>query len=242
MARERLPSEDLIQLPRFDSTGAVALGDRLLAVAFPADLPSQIQKAREDLGRELASLRLAAEARLAAAEATNPEELAASDQSLDTSWTALFDWLTGFSKLPDGTPQAEEARTLLAELYPEGLSFILLPYELEWSQSDTRLLRMANEPLGDRIRALGGQVFISAITAAHRDYGKVLGLRRKAPEKEASGQVNLHEALEGFTAALRIYALLVTAHVELEEPGTGTMAKVLLGPLLSWRGKTGELQ
>lgn len=239
ITRERLSSEDLIQLPRFDSTGAVALGDRLLAVPVTVELPRPIHKAREDMAQALAALRTATAARLAEADRADPEAAASSDDALDNAWTALFEWLTGFSKLPDGTPQAEEARTLLAELYPEGLAFIELPYELEWSESDGRLRRLADEPLGDRVRALGGQPFLEALTTAHRDYGKVLGLRRKGAGKGIVSQPALHDALATFTSALRIYALKVTAHVDVEEAETAELANALLKPLLSWRSGPG---
>ena len=235
IVRERLSSEDLIQLPRFDAVGAVALGDRLIAVPLTAALPRTIEKSREDLIQALAALRAATTARLAELDRADPEAAAASDDDLDNAWTALFEWLTGFSKLPDGILQAEEARTLLAELYPEGLSFLQLPYELEWSESDGRLRRIADEPLGERIRALGGQPFLDALTAAHREYGKVLGLRRKGAGKGVVSQPAVHDALFTFTAALRVYALKVTAHVDVEEAETAALANALLKPLMSWR-------
>jgi hypothetical protein len=235
LARERLSSDDLIQLPRFDAVGAVTLGEHLLAVPVPIELPRPIEKARGELAQAFEALRAATAARLAETDRTDPEAAAASDDDLDNAWTAFFEWLTGFSKLPDGTPQAEEARTLLAELYPEGLSFLELPYELEWSESDGRLRRLAEDTLGDRVRALGGQPFLDALGAAHREYGKVLGLRRKASGKGVSSQPAVHDALVAFTAALRVYALRVTAHVDVDEAETGALANALLKPLLSWR-------
>ncbi|MFO0762163.1 MAG: hypothetical protein U0359_37335 [Byssovorax sp.] len=233
--RERLSSDDLIQLPRFDAIGAVTLGERLLDVPTLGELPRPIQKVRDDLALCLDALRRANALRAAEMRALDPEAAAASDEGLDLCWTALFEWLTGFSKLPDGTPQAEEARTLLAELFPEGLGFLRLPYEIEWSESEGRLLRIAEEPLGDRIRALGGQPFLDALGAAHRDYGKVLGLRRKAAGKAPAVHASVQEALAAFTAALRAYAVRVTAQVEVEEAETATLANALLEPLLTWR-------
>ena len=240
--------EDLIQLPRFDTAGAVSLGERLLQVAnAEPELPRTVLRAKEALEDELAALRTAAAARLAAAAASgDPALLADADRTLDGCWTALFDWLTGFSKLPDGTPQASDARALLAELYPDGLSFILLSYELEWNQSDLRLSRIHNAPapahaggpagLGERIRALGGQVFIDALAAAHRGYGKLLGLPRAPGGGAAPGtRPAVLKALESFASTLRNYALKVTAHVDVDDPGTGALAKRLLDPLLSWR-------
>jgi hypothetical protein len=230
--------DDLIQLPRFDAAGAVTLGERLCAVANEVpELPRPIQRAKDALEEDLAAVRAAAAARLAArlagASTLDPEVVADADNTLDTCWTALHDWLTGFSKLPDAHVEAAEGRALLAELYPDGLGFILLPYELEWGQSDLRLGRIGSESLGERLRKLGGGVFIDALQAAHWQYGKLLGLPR-LPSAEA-GKPSTGEALESFVSTLRVYALKVTAHVEIDEPQTGELANKLLEPLLNWR-------
>jgi hypothetical protein len=236
-------ADDLIQLPRFDAAGAVALGEKLLAVAAEVpDLPRPIQRAKDTLEADLAGLRAAAAARLAARLAAagtgdvgpTPEIVADADTALDTCWTALHDWLTGFAKLPDTHAETVEARALLGELYPDGLSFILLPYELEWGQSDLRLGRIASESLGERIRKLGGAVFIDALQAAHWQYGKLLGLPR-LPTAAEGGRPSTGQALESFASTLRVYALKVTAHVEVDEPETGDLAKKLLDPLLHWK-------
>lgn len=227
--------DDLIQLPRFDAVSAVALGERLAQVAaVEADLPRPVRRALDTLEEELGALRQAAAARLASAAAADPVAVAEADRTLDACWSALFDWLTGFSKLPEGIAEAEEARTLLAALYPDGLSFILLPYELEWNQSDLRLARIASEPLGERIHALGGQVFLDALTRAHTSYGKLLGLPRAQGAKDP-GTTSVAEALESFAAALRMYALKVTALVEVDEPETSALSARLLDPLLHYK-------
>ena len=230
--------DDLIQLPRFDAAGAIALGERLTAVANEEpELPRPIKRAKEALEDCLAALRTAAAARLAArmaaASATDPEVINDADAMLDGCWTALHDWLSGFAKLPDTYAEAREGRALLDELYPDGLGFILLPYELEWGQSDLRLGRIASESLGDRLRKLGGGVFIDALQAAHWQYGKLLGLP-KLPGAGATDKPSTREALDGFAATLRVYALKVTAFVEVDEPQTGVLAKRLLDPLLRW--------
>jgi hypothetical protein len=231
--------DDLIQLPRFDASGAIALGERLAAVANGVpELPRSIKRAKDALDECLAALRAAAEARLAArlaASAQDADEVNGADATLDNCWTALHDWLAGFARLPDAHPEAREARSLLAELYPDGLGFILLPYELEWGQSDLRLGRIASESLGERIRRLGGAVFIQALQAAHWQYGKCLGLPR-VPSASEAGKPSTREALDSFASTLRIYALKVTAYVEVDDPATGQLAKTLLEPLLTWQG------
>jgi hypothetical protein len=232
-------AEDLIQLPRFDAGGAVAVGDQLLAAAASRELPRSIVRARDTLADELGALRIAAAARSKAMGGADPSVLAGADAVLDSCWNALFDWLTGFSKLPEAMPQAQEARALLAELYPDGLSFILLPYELEWNQSELRLDLIAEIETGDRLRALGGQPFIDALVDSHRLYGSLLGLSSHANPAEPPVVVSsLRPALERFASALRNYALKVTALVEIDEPATAALAKALLEPLLSWKSST----
>ena len=231
--RPGISAGDLIQLPRFDTKGAIDLGERLLDAAGPSSrLPRPIGKALEALAEALADLRGAAAARLA--QAPNSELVLEADRALDTCWTALYDWLTGFAKLPDGVFEAEESRALLRDLYPDGLSFILLPYELEWSQSDERLRRLSATPLEARIHRLGGRAFIEALGQSHEVYGRLLGLPKRS-EVEVTPAQSLQEALEGFTAALRVYALKVTAHVEVDDPRTGDLSHALLEPLLTWR-------
>ncbi len=247
---------DLIQLPRFDAAGAVEMGEALIAVASDvAELPRSIKRAKEALEEDLSTLRAAASARLAAAAASDPAATAAADRALDACWTALHDWLAAFTKLPEGFVEQAEARALLAEIYPDGLSFILLPFEAEWDQSESRVLRLtghvgghaggdapppgAGEPLGDRVRALGGGVFIDALGAAHATYGKVLGLPREKG-KRGGGASGVADALDGFVAALRVYALKVTAYVELDEPLTAELAVSLLDPLLNYQVRSGD--
>ena len=226
--------DDLVQLPRFDAASAVALGDDLVhAASAEAELPRPIRRALDALSDDLGALRGAAAARLASAAVEDHAAVASADRTLDDCWSALFDWLTGFSKLPEGLAQGAEARAILHEVYPDGLSFILLPYELEWNQSDLRLARIAGETLGDRIRALGGQVFLDALTEAHARYGKLLGLPRAPGAADPSAR-SVAEALESFGAALRIYALKVTAFVEVDEPDTAALSQRLLAPLLHW--------
>ena len=48
----------------------------------------------------------------------------------------------------------------------------------------------------------------------------------------------IDRTLESFASTLRMYALKVTASVELDEPHTAELAKKLLGPLLHWHGST----
>ncbi len=232
---------DLIQLPRFDAAGAVELGEALLAVAGEVpELPGSLKRAKDALEEDLAALRGAAAARLAAAvsaaAATDQAAIAAADRALDACWTALHDLLSAFTKLPDGIAQKAEAGALLDAIFPDGLSFILLPHESEWEQSEQRLLRIAEDWLADRIQRLGGGVLVETLAAAHAAYGKALGLPRPPGEK-ADGATGVAKALDAFVATLRVYTIKVTAHVEIGEPQTAVLASALLEPLLHYHAR-----
>src|SRR4051794_24817729 len=110
---------DLIQLPRFDAQGAIAIGEGLLEVArAEGPLPKPIHRAKEGLEAALVIVQSAAAARLAAAEAEDPSVAAEADLAVDACWSGLFEWLSGFAKLPGDAPASIEARALLRELYP----------------------------------------------------------------------------------------------------------------------------
>lgn len=151
---------------------------------------------------------------------------------VDGVLSGMFDWLYGWSKLPN-EPQAKVARSLLAELFPKGLKFTQLPYKLEWSQVEARIVRIDARGLDTKIRQLGGAPFLTQLRKAHKEYGEALGITGVlAVEEPAAG---VRDAYDNFLIALRNYVLKVAAHVEPDEPETGELAAILLAPLHAWR-------
>ena len=221
---------DVVQLPRFGATGAMALGEQMLSAGkhHKKKLPKTILKALTALDGAHSALTHAIRDQVAPAQAggADPVKL---DRNLDACWSGFNDWCTGLSKLPDEL-EAVEARELQSTILPDGLKFILLPYELEWAESETRLQRIETNKLDVRIKALGGGLFLSAIQKAHKAYGLALGMT--APlAKDGNPAPSIREALDRFSAALRTYVVKVIGSVEDDEPETAALADDLLAPL-----------
>ncbi len=225
---------DLVQLPRLAANGAMALGEQMIAAAKPhkKQLPKGISKALTSLSTTHGTLTDAIRDQVSPAAADSTNKVVA-DRDLDGCWSGTNDFLTGFTKLPEGTPEAVEAAEIKSLLLPDGLKFILLPYELEWAESATRIKRMTAHKLDVRIKALGGGVFIDALTKAHNAYGLALGMT--APLADAPPPPpSLREALDRFSAALRSYVVKVSGSVDDDEPETQALADKLLAPLALW--------
>ncbi|MEO5728185.1 MAG: hypothetical protein ABI134_27525, partial [Byssovorax sp.] len=194
---------EVIQLPRLQASGAMALGEQLVAAAKPHKkvLSKGVAKALGALDTQHVSLSEAIRDQVAPA----PEggvETTQLDRNLDSCWSGFNDFFTAFTKLP-GVPQAVEAASLQAAIFPGGLKFILLPYELEWAESETRIQRITKHKLDARVEALSGGVFLEAITKAHSAYGKALGMT--TPTTPGATPPSIRESLDSFSAALRTY-------------------------------------
>ncbi|APR82539.1 Hypothetical protein A7982_07888 [Minicystis rosea] len=215
----------------------MALGEQLLTVAKPhkKELSKGIAKAHGTLAQTHVSLKETLRDQVGLAGAPGSADNAATtlaDRRIDACWSALHDFLTAFGKLPD-VPAAEEALAIKATIFPDGLKFILLTYELEWAESEARLQRIKAQGLDKRIEKLGGRIFLDALTDAHAAYGKVLGMTQVQPEGAATPP-SVREALNAFTDALRKYVAKVMGSVEDDEPETQALADALLAPLASW--------
>ena len=223
---------DVIQLPRLQSSGAIALSGQLISAAKlnRKALSKSLVNALDILDTQHESLSDAM------GDQVTPEpeggvDIVQLDRNLDSSWSGLNDFLTAFTRIP-GASKAVEAALLQAAILPAGLKFILLPYEFEWAESETRIQRMHKHKLTSRVEALGGGIFLEAINKAHIAYGKALGMT--APMTPAPTPPSIREALDSFSAALRTYIIKVMAHVEDDEPGTELLAEKLLAPLTAW--------
>ena len=223
---------DVIQLPRLQASGAMALGGQLISAAKPHKkvLSKSIAKALGAFDAQHVMLTDAIRDQVLP-DPVGGVDTVQLDRNLDGCWSGLNDFLTAFTKLP-GKPQAVEAASLQAAVLPGGLKFILLTYELEWSESEIRLQRIEKNKLDDRIEALGGGVFLESIKSAHAAYGKALGMT--APTTPGAIAPSIREPLDAFAAALRTYIVKVMGHVEDDEPETKALVDKLLAPLAAW--------
>lgn len=223
----------MVVLPRMQATGALALGKRLLAVADaePAGTGAGITKAREALRERVGEVQATLVDRADASPAT-PDEVRACDRRLDACWSGLRDMLTGLSKLPDA-PEATEAALLMQAIYDKGLSFIQIPFALEWAESQVRMERLSAQGLRPRIDALGCGRFLTALDEAHAAYGKALGMTE--PVTAASTETpKVRAALDAFATTLRFYVTKVLGSVDLDDAPSAELADRLLAPLNAW--------
>jgi hypothetical protein len=242
MARS-FSANDLVTLPKLDARAALALGAALVTAAKThlaknkqKELPARIAKANAKLSAATSHLQATVASRLSTSTGDSARAQAA-DRALDAGWSALYDWLTGWSKLPRSS-QAKVAAPILAELYPEGLRFIQLAYKLQWAESAARLERIKKVKLDEAIKDLGGEPFLKDLRACHKEYGDALGVTEVPPENVT---MSIREALDAFSASLRKYALAVTAHAEDEDEneGAAALADALLAPLTEWESTSG---
>jgi hypothetical protein len=225
-------SSDLVQLPRLDSASAQTLGTQVLATAKGKTLTASITEALDDLASSHHALQTAATQRLPTLEGADPTRAKNADQALDASWSALFDFLTGWSKLPDHA-NAEVASKLLAQLFPEGLRFAQLAYKLEWAESNTRLLIIKERKLEAELETLGAAPIIKRLREAHKEYGDALGVTTAA--KASVAAATLRDALDEFSDSLRHYIVRVAASVRKRDPKSAALAQLLLAPVQSWQ-------
>ncbi|XXX73848.1 hypothetical protein WMF30_40000 [Sorangium sp. So ce134] len=158
------------------------------------------------------------------------------DRIIDNAWSATFDWLAGWCKLPpERNPSLDEAKALFKLLYPDGLSFTRLPYKLEWKESKARLDAIRGARHDRTFKKLGGETFLAHMEEAHEAYGRALHITAPKPESAPAGDVRA--AFLATLAALRDYAARVAAHADPDVPGSEDVSAALLAPLAAWESR-----
>ncbi|MCX4243366.1 hypothetical protein [Paraliomyxa miuraensis] len=99
---------------------------------------------------------------------------------------------------------------LALRLFPGGLSFTQLKFVEEHAHSERLLQIIDEEDLRDDLDRLVGERFMEELSAAHADYGVVLGIT-SAPKAEPP-VVSMLERLRELTQAIVDYALQVLAY------------------------------
>jgi hypothetical protein len=207
------------------------LGVEVMAAARGRKLPDAVAESFADLASAHAALLAAASRRIPVSGAPDAERSRAADVALDATWSALYDVLSGWAKLPDH-PQAERAAGLLPQIFPEGVRFVLFVYKLEWAESNTRLLLIKERRLEADLEALGCAPILRRLREAHKEYGDALGVT--VPTAGVTEAISLRDALDDFSGALREYVVRVTASVRRRDPKTSELARVLLAPVQRW--------
>lgn len=222
-------AEDIIALPNLSTAAAVALGQGLITAAkaqtaLPALIATRLgalTTAQEQLHQALSQKPQTP---------ADPQRSREADLAEDQAWRAFHDWLAGWCKL--SSPDADQARTMYAVLFPTRLKFTRLPYQLEWAEADTRLTRIAKQGLDAEIEQLGGGRILAQLRATHQAYGDALGITAEGHDVSTT---NLREPLNAFTKSLRAYVLAVAAHADPDDAASIALTDALLAPLQAWQ-------
>jgi len=191
--------------PVLDVAGGVALGVALLS-ALPAHAPAPVRRAAERLRASTLALQSAWQATRDAAEGVDRR---AADHRMDVAWGAAYDRLSACAALPAGSyPRAGRAARLMGKLFPDGLSFLKLPYSHEWAESGQRLALLDDKAVSAELRDLIGDDFVQELQKAHAAYGDALGITEAQAPPDV---VRVQEPLRDLQAAVRDYALQLAA-------------------------------
>jgi hypothetical protein len=109
----------------------------------------------------------------------------------------------------DHEADVERASELLAELFPNGVDFVKLPYPKQWAEADKRIALVRERGSRKDIERLAGAAFWSQIERLHKQYGEVLGITKN--KEAAQPAVNLMEPLRATQRAVANYILQVAA-------------------------------
>jgi hypothetical protein len=231
-------SRDIIQLPRLSAAEAAVLITEVITVAVAEkkaakgkELPPPIERSCKRLTAAHAALDSILQPQADAELDTQAKRR--SDRVIDNAWSASFDWLSGWCKLPaEKNPHLAEATSLFALVFPEALGFTKLPYKIEWQQSKSRLDAIEREGHEKTFKQLGGAVFLSHILEAHEAYGAALHIT--VPRPSSAPAPDVRTALDAACSALRDYVTRVAAHADPDVPGSEALTEALLKPLAAW--------
>ena len=213
------------RIPQGDVPTGIALGQATLSAA-PKSPPADIKKALKLVDQELRNLKALWGER--ESQPRSGEDRRPYDQSLDGAWACLHDRLDALGRLPAARyPAAAESAQLRQDLFPEGLTFLRLPYEAEWAESQRRLDLIASKGWDADLVRLAGADFLTEVKRCHKDYGEVLGITK--PLKSAPLEVNLSEGLRKLSAALSRYCVKLVA--SFDEDATADWQTAVLSAL-----------
>jgi hypothetical protein len=191
--------------PLSDVPAGIALGVALLG-AMPKNAPDGVRKAATKLRMATVGLQ---DAWSRSGRSASPGELKLADIAIDSAWSALHARLDAYAALPTAYwPKAERAAELIAEIFPDGLAFLSLPYTEEWAAGEDRLRKINLEGLADDIDEIAGPEFLAEVRRAQKCYGSVLELGAGAEHRPG---IELSDPLRALGRAISNYALQVIA-------------------------------
>jgi hypothetical protein len=220
-----------VRPPVVDVPAAVGLSVALLK-AMPSPCTAEVRKS----ARRLRAATLALQQTWAQSDEKAPRpDARPADVALDNAWSALFGRLESYARLPaEQAPRAERASGLLDTIFPEGLSFLKLPYTSEWAESEKRLTKIDQQKLGPAVDELAGADFLTVLRAAHATYGEALGMTKARPVTAVP--VGTAESLREVTRAIASYTLKLCAMAD--DDASTVAVRQALRPLDEYRSNT----
>jgi len=215
-----------LRTPVLDVPGAVALGIALLTAAGK-NLPAPAKRAAKALRHAVVALQTDWAAQRQA-DLSTEEDKRPADQRLDRVWAAVGARLESIAELPAALPEAKIAARLYAQLFPDGLAFLKLPYERQWAESEQRLTQIAGDEIAEPIAELVGDFVLTELRDAHANYGRVLGITNAKPGTAMAP--NLLEPMRVVQQAISNYSLQIVAAAQ-SEPEFVPHARAALRPL-----------
>lgn len=198
---------DYATAPRLSASSAVSLGIALLTVV-PKPAPQSVRIAATRLRGSVVDLQREWGRELdGGAASTLPRD---ADLRVDRVIRATSMRLEAYALLsPQHMPQAEPAKRVHTRLFPQGLRFINLPYEEQWSHCQ-RLVEAidADDALATDLEELVGEPILSELRAAQLAYGDALGI---TTERTTPEPIPLLDHLNLVRAAITGYALQIVA-------------------------------
>lgn len=221
---EQLDPQRYLRSPQTDAPGTIALGFALVSAAQPG-MPVSVQSASERMHHHVVELQSTWGAQWHVTGDMDPRP---SDRRVDRAWAAVGARLSSLATLPGDMPQARIAGLLYERLFPDGLTFLTLPYDKEWAASEIILEQIANDPelLGE-LEALVGEFLLEELRQAHAEYGRVLGITAIKPEVEAP---RVLEALRAARDSIAAYSLQLVAAAH-ADPSLADAVRVALYPI-----------
>ncbi len=222
----------MIALPRLNRFSATALAEQLLTTAAAekgSGLPLFIERPRSRLFIATEALK----AQILPKEAMDTDRAKEADRTLDNAWRSFSSWLGSLASLPDGTfADLPKVRALHRLLFDNGLSFVVLAFREEWTQSEMRIKAASEGGFEPMIEQLGGLPLYNHLKNAHARYGEVLGINAKL-QTEESPLVRVH--LLNLISAIKAYAVKAAAWADPDDPDSELLSQALLSPLITWK-------
>ncbi len=245
MSRATQPLEDLDEysrIPPLDASATLALGADLIGAAPKkpsADVARTLKRVRATIADLEASERDALEESASDASDEDVKRRRAADVRLDAAWSAAFDRLSAWTKLPEDK-QPEPVRPLLGLLFADGLEFTQVAYRSQWGESQLRLGALREENREESLTEMIGDVFVAEIHHAHAEYAKALAIG--ADSSTGRARVNRSIALNAARAALRKYARQIVAMADDEDEASVAATQRALAPIARVREAFSERQ